>query len=323
MSPYRITPPLPTEFFNLIEQLIAAWQITSPILWTLILGVVLKQLKFIGPRFIKIANKLVFLFILPFTLFLSIAGRRMDQPIDYPLVVFGAIFTLFSVITLWFIVRRKHNLEFTGVFVQSAYRGNMGIVGLTIIVGAYGDSGLVLGGFYLGINTIIYNLCAVVLLNANRKSLILQIIKNPLIIGSLSGIIWSLLSLPQITTGAISLSEIVRFILPIALVSIGASLSWTSFRSNHSLVLIAASLKLVVLPFMAVCIALILGFSGMSLGILLMMMASPTAAVSYVMAQQMTKYGAFAAETVAVSTLVSPITMTLGLVLLARLNLWT
>lgn len=304
----------------MIEQFITAWQITSPILWTLILGLILKRFGLIGPRFIQFANKLVFLFILPFTLFLSIAGRPMDQAIDFTLVGFGVVFTLSSVVILWFIVRRKYDLEFTGVFVQSAYRGNMGIVGLTIIVGAYGDSGLVLGGFYLGINTIIYNLCAVILLNANQKNLLLQIIKNPLIIGSLSGIIWSLLSLPQINTGAISLSEIVRFILPIALVSIGASLSWASFRSNHSLVLVTASLKLVVLPFIAIGIAWLLGIQGMSLGILLMMMATPTAAASYVMAQQMTKFGAFAAETVAVSTLISPITITLGLVLLARLN---
>jgi len=295
---------------------LSAWKITSPILWALLSGLFLKQLKIIGPRFIKYTNKTVFLIFLPTTLFLSIATKPVDQHINFELVIFGVIFTLLSVVGMWYWVRRTHNQEYTGVFVQSAFRGNMGIVGLTLIVGAYGEPGLVQGGLYLGINTIIYNLCAVVLLNTGKKNLVLPIITNPLIIGSLSGIIWSVSGLPIPGLEGFSVTDIVKNVLPIALVSIGASLSWSSFRANHSDVLQASGLKLIVLPLIATFIAWSLGFEGMMLGILFLMMASPTAAASFVMAQQMTRYGAFAAESVALTTLASPLTLTLGLILL-------
>lgn len=298
----------------------SAWKITSPILWTLLAGLTLKQLKIIGARFIKYTNKAVFLFFLPITLFLSIATKPADQHINFELVFFGVTYTLLSVIGMWYWVRRSHDPEYTGVFVQSAFRGNMGIVGLSLIVGAYGEAGLIQGGFYLGINTIIYNLSAVVLLNTGKKNLVLPIIKNPLIIGAISGIIWSTLGLPIPGLEGFSVSDMVKSVLPIALVSIGGSLSWSSFRSNHIDVLLAASLKLVVLPLLATLIAWAIGFEGMMLGILFLMMASPTAAASYVMAQQMTQYGAFTAETVAVTTLASPLTITLGLILLSWLE---
>ncbi len=297
-----------------------AWNITAPILWALVVGIALKRAGIIGPRFIKNTNSLVFMVILPATLFLSLAGKPLDQPVNIDLTAFGILYTLATVVLLWTLSKRYMAADLVGVFVQSAYRGNMGIVGLTLVVGAYGQDGLIVGGFYVGMNTIIYNICAVLLLNAPGKKLMVGILTNPLIIASLIGLAWSLSPLPRPISETFSLAHLVKFILPIALVSIGASLEWSSLKRNRKWVLIATGLKLVVLPLGAVGLGYLLGIRGMSLGILTMMMATPTAAASYVMAQQMTGHGKYAAETVAVSTLLSPLTMTLALIALTAMT---
>jgi len=297
-----------------------AWNITAPILWALVVGIALKRAGIIGPRFIKNTNSLVFMVILPATLFLSLAGKPLDQPVNINLTAFGILYTLATVVLLWTLSKRYMAADLVGVFVQSAYRGNMGIVGLTLVVGAYGQDGLIVGGFYVGMNTIIYNICAVLLLNAPGKKLMVGILTNPLIIASLIGLAWSLSPLPRPISETFSLAHLVKFILPIALVSIGASLEWSSLKRNRKWVLIATGLKLVVLPLGAVGLGYLLGIRGMSLGILTMMMAAPTAAASYVMAQQMTGHGKYAAETVAVSTLLSPLTMTLALIALTAMT---
>jgi len=297
-----------------------AWNITAPILWALVVGIALKRAGIIGPRFIKNTNSLVFMVILPATLFLSLAGKPLDQPVNINLTAFGILYTLATVVLLWTLSKRYMAADLVGVFVQSAYRGNMGIVGLTLVVGAYGQDGLIVGGFYVGMNTIIYNICAVLLLNAPGKKLMVGILTNPLIIASLIGLAWSLSPLPRPISETFSLAHLVKFILPIALVSIGASLEWSSLKRNRKWVLIATGLKLVVLPLGAVGLGYLLGIRGMSLGILTMMMATPTAAASYVMAQQMTGHGKYAAETVAVSTLLSPLTMTLALIALTAMT---
>lgn len=304
----------------MIALFLTAWNITAPILWALVAGITLRRLGIIGPGFIKKSNWLVFMVVLPAALFLSLAGKPIDQPVDISLTGFGILYTLGTVLLLWFVSRRYMAPDLVGVFVQSAFRGNMGIVGLTLVVGAYGQDGLVVGGFYVGMNTIMYNVCAVWLLHAPGKKLMVGIFTNPLIIASLIGLAWSLSPLPRPISETFSLAHLVKFILPIALISIGASLEWSSLKKNRNWVLAATGLKLIALPIVAVVLGYLLGIEGMSLGILAMMMATPTAAASYVMAQQMTVYGKHAAETVAVSTLLSPLTMTLALIALTAMT---
>src|SRR5690606_14754956 len=77
-----------------------------------------------------------------------------------------------------------------GVYVQGAFRGNNGIVGLALATSLYGDYGLSLGGVLAGIVIFIYNTLSVVVLaiyspgsSANVRSVCMSILRNPLIIG--------------------------------------------------------------------------------------------------------------------------------------------
>ncbi len=67
--------------------------------------------------------------------------------------------------------------------------------------------------------------------------------------------------------------------------------------------------------------AYLVGFRGIELGILFFMNASPVAAASYVMARSMGGNSVLAANIIALTTVLSTITCTLGIVILKSYNL--
>ncbi len=305
---------------DLFEHLQFAFAVTGPILILLLLGIILRRISFLDEHFIQLGNKLVFNITLPIMLFFSVADQPMEEVLDTPLVSFGVLATIGSVVLIWLTARPWVQPEKLGVFTQGAFRGNMAIIGLALTINAYGPEILSQAGIYVAVVTIAYNVLAVWLLGDKGDSHFLRILSNPLIIGIVAGFAVSLsgFTLPVFLVD--SGSYLNAMTLPLALLCVGGSLSWQGFKSNHRDVVAAAIYKLLLIPALVVCVALVLGFKNQQLGILFLMMASPTAAASYVMAKQMTAYGQMAAEIVAVSTAISPITITAGLVILKSLQ---
>jgi predicted permease len=108
--------------------------------------------------------------------------------------------------------------------------------------------------------------------------------------------------------------------LPLALLSIGASLSWAGFVSAGKVTAWASVLKLIVIPYLAAIVAYLLGFRGMELGVMYLMMATPTAAASYMMVRAMGGNASLAASIIAVTTVCSLFTTSFGLVVMKALQ---
>ncbi|WP_440877029.1 AEC family transporter [Thalassotalea sp. PLHSN55] len=300
-------------FFQLLN---AALQVTTPLLIILVIGITFKRIGFVDQNFVAIGNKLVFKVALPALLFLSVANGSADQTINFSLIYYAMIATVVSVALVWLICSLFLEPSKRGVFTQCAFRGNMGIVGFVLCVNAYGESVLVQASIYLGCLTILYNVLSVILLSNSKQAIINNLTRNPLIWAIVSGFLWSFTHQPLPVIIDTSIGYLAKLTLPLALICIGASLDWSSLKSNHSIAIWCSSAKLVILPALVCAIAIMLGITGQSLGILFLMMSSPTAAAAYVMTQQMTSHGKFAAEVITLSTILSPISVTLGLVLL-------
>jgi malonate transporter len=301
---------------SFISELHAALNITGPVLLLLILGLVLKRTRFINEDFIAQGNKIVFNIALPSLLFLNISSSSLSVSLDTPLIAFACVATVLSVIAVWLLSPIMVEKEKRGVFTQCAFRGNMAIIGLSLCENALGQDSLAVAAIYLAFLTTLYNVLSVMLLNSSCKGLVVNIAKNPLIISILLGVVWSYLTIPLPVVVESSLAYITKMTLPLALICIGATLEWRSFKSNHRSAIYATLLKLLLLPFCIIYIAKELEFDQTQLTLLFFMMASPTAAAAYVMSKQMTKYGNLAAEVVTLSTLFSPITLTIGILLI-------
>ncbi|MBD1388241.1 AEC family transporter [Neiella sp. HB171785] len=302
--------------------------VTTPILLMMVLGYVFRRRGMISADFIQSGSSLVFNVTLPCLLFLNVASADVAALIQPKLLATATAITLGSAALLWWYGRNMAAAQ-RGVFVQGCFRGNMGIIGLATIVNAFGNDALAPAGIYLAIIAIVYNLTAIVVLSAAQsrseqnllKQTIGSMLTNPLFLAIAAGLLLALarISLPEwlMTSGR----YLANMTLPLALLCVGGSLSLERLKGNRSLIVQASVVKLVLMPAFAVLCGAMLGFRDVNLGILYLMMATPSATASFVMAKQMAGDADLAADIIAVTTVFAVLTTTLGLLALRSLAL--
>jgi hypothetical protein len=306
-----------SEFWSIFS---FSLSVTGPILIVLVVGIVLRKRQFITDEFIHIGSRLVFTIALPTLLFLSIVKTHISQTANISLMAFGAGATILIFIVLEVFAQFwVKPVEDRGVVVQGGFRSNLGIIGLAYGVNAYGTSVLAAASLYLGLITILLNILSVITLSRSLhkekgiKNILLGIFKNPLILAILIAlpISWAEITLPKIImqTG----EYFAQLTLPLALLCTGASLDFHSLRQALPNTLGAAFSKLIFVPTVFVLGAMAFGFKGMDMGILLLMASSPTAAASYVMTKAMGGNATLAANIIALTTLGSLFTTSLGI----------
>lgn len=312
------------------ESLQFSFSIVAPICLLLFLGWFLRKTNTINDAFIEIGSKLVFKVTLPTLLFLSILKTDRNAEIDFHLITFGLIanflFFIVSILMTKYSVKEKQD---HGVVVQGAFRSNTAIIGLAYMANVYGDASLGLAAVYVAAHTVLYNILSVIILSpkeegVNPKMMIgvlKSILKNPLIISILLGLIFFVLNIPVPQIVKNTGQYFSDMTLPLALLCTGGSLSIQALKDNSFNCRFSTLLKIVICPLLITAAAYLCGYKGESLGLVFFMSAAPTAAASYVMARSMGHNAALAANIIAMTTIGSLITTSLGVSLLYWLQL--
>jgi len=312
------------------ESLQFSFSIISPICLLLFLGWFFRKTNTINDEFIEIASKLVFKVTLPTMLFMSIIKTSHESEIDFSLASYSVasnflFFLLVLLLTKYCINEKRDH----GVIIQGAFRSNTAIIGLAYVANVYGDVGIAVAAVYVACTTMLYNILSVIVLSPKQDKAKAQMIvgvlksllKNPLIIGILLGLVFFVLAIPVpqmvIKTG----QYFSNMTLPIALLCIGGSLNLQALKSNSLNCYFSCALKIIAAPILITGGAYLMGFTGIPLGIVFFMSAAPTAAASYVMARSMGHNADLAANVIAMTTIGSLFTCSLGLSLLYWLQL--
>lgn len=315
---------------GILEQLQFSASITGPICLMLALGVIFKRMNLINENFIDVASRMVFQVTLPALLFLSIVGSKHDFSSSMPLILFGLIANFaFFLFTTWTTRRSVPNPKDQGVVIQGGFRANTAIIGLAYMANTYGNSGVALAAIYVASMTMLYNIQAVITLTPKGSTSGLQaaklmfktLTKNPLIISIVLGMICYFLAVPIPQVVEKAGHYFANMTLPLALLCTGGSLDIRSLRDDKVAAWISTTYKLVLAPLMITVAAMIYGFRDMELGLIFLMSASPSAAASYVMARAMGGNAALAANIIAMTTVFSLVTCTLGIFLLSTFQL--
>ncbi|HEX7027134.1 MAG TPA: AEC family transporter [Gammaproteobacteria bacterium] len=302
-----------------------AVSVTAPIFMVVSLGAVLKRFNVINDEFIRVASNLVFNIGLPVMLFISTAKTDFSQlanPKHIAIVVAMTMIIFFGAgLAAWWHVEEKSE---RGVYVQGAYRGNLVIIGLAFCANAYGELGLAIAALPVAILVTLYNVLAVYILNVtlnhqtgnSPREVFLGILKNPLIIGILTGLAVNLLNLPLpdllLDTGG----YFSRLTLPLALLCIGGAMNLSALRLSSKAALGATTWKLILSPLVVCLIAIPFGIRGPELAVLFLLASAPTAAASFVMVKAMGGNASLAANIIVLSTFASLVTVTGGLSIL-------
>lgn len=301
--------------------------VTAPVFVMLFIGIALKRLGWIDAAFIQTASALVFNATMPTLLFISIINADLDAALQPSLLIYYVIATVttFFLAWAWALWRCPHADR--GVYVQGAFRGNNGIVGLALATSLYGDYGLSLGGVLAGVVILLYNSLSALILaiyspgaRASAGSILLSILRNPLIIGVTAAIPFAYWQIPLPDWLMTSGQYFAQMTLPLALICIGGTLSLSVLRESSGMAISASLMKMVWLPALATAGAWLVGFRGAELGILFLYFASPTASASFVMARAVNANHQLAAIIIVITTLMAALSINLGLLLLGWLG---
>ena len=308
-----------------MQNLIFSIGLVAPVFLIVALGYILKKLRMINDNFVSVSSKIVFTISLPALIFTEILSVEIGEIFDVGQISFVYVGTLASFALSWIISGPlTKDAKDKAAFIQGSFRGNFAIVGLAIIVNFYGAESLGKASLVLAFTIPLYNVLSVIALTVplkkekqpDYKKILLEILKNPLIIAVLSAVI---LSYFQIEIPGVILETgtyLAELTLPLALLGIGGFLSFKDITKSSMLTTVSTTLKLVIIPAVATPLAYAFGFTGQDLGIIFILFACPTAIASFIMAEAMGANSRLAGNILLLTTLASVVTITLGLFIL-------
>ncbi len=343
----------------MLDVLLTSINAVFPIILLILLGYLLKRFKFLNDNFIKIGNKFVFKVCLPCMLCINIydnmqsfADIRWDVVI-YSTVVILIIFGL-GLLTAILITKQQNR---RGVILQCAFRSNFAIIGLTLVGRLGGDEAL--GGIISAFSIPVFNILAVVALSIftekeqsalgrealknpaptameegassspgvkasksknSIKSILLNIVKNPLIIGVAVGLVLVGIREIERACGWVKLiedggvtKEVVAFRLsaelkflytaikdlkaiasPLALIVLGGQFEFSAVKGMTKEIIAGTIWRIVVAPLIGIGVAILISnytdlftFDSTVYPTLIALFGTPVAVSSAIMAGEM------------------------------------
>jgi predicted permease len=318
-----------------LDNLIFSFNVIMPIFLVIALGYFIKEIGLIDDRFINTAVKFNFRVGLATLLFENIYLSKLTSIINIKLMLFvflcisGSVFLLWIIVPL-FIKDKKR----ASAMIHTIYRGNFVLLGVPMGMYMLGKSHMGPISILLPIAIPTYNFFAVLVLAAfdergDKSSLgskikytLLEIVENPLIIASFLGIIFQLFSIKLPLFLERTVSDVASLGTPLALITLGAQLEFKSVRENLKYSLIATAGRLVVIPFIVVTLAFLLGFRKYDLGAVFILFSAPSAVSCYIMAKEMNSDYKLTGDVVILTTFFSMFTIFIGIFLLKSLSLF-
>lgn len=316
-----------------MNNLLFSLNATLPVFLMMVLGYVLRRIKMLSPEFIKNSNTLNYKVTLPVLLFMDIATIDIGTRWDTSYVLFCAGATTIYFLVIWGLTKLLlKDQSMTGAFVQASFRSSAAVLGVAFIQNMYGDSGM---APLMIIGTVpLYNIYSVIVLTfeANSQSIkegrkvklkaaFLNIAKNPIILGIVAGIAYSLLpfSLPTVLNK--TFNNIAVLATPLALLALGAGFEGRKALTKIKPTIVASAIKLLLIPAVFIPISCMFGFRDDKLVALLIMLASPTTVSCYIMADSMENDSILTSSIIVATTFLGAFTMTGWIFLLRTLNL--
>lgn len=298
-----------------------------PVFLVIFLGIFLNRLGFFSPVTKDEIVKLVYYVGTPALLFHTVATADLYQYFAPKLIIFIISAVLGYVALLILVCSFIKDKKKKGAVIQLGFRSNFAIVGMPLAMNLMAEEGVLMLAISLAFVTILYNATAVILLSYYGKSkqristLFLDVIKNPLIIGTLLGLLVSLCRLPMPVIIEKSLSYAGDIATSMGLLIIGASITINGFQKNAPYIFFALFLRNVLAPILFLGAAILLGFRGDMLIITAILSATPAAVNCFVMAKKLGVDADISAYGVSLSALVSIVSVLASIYLLKLFGL--
>lgn len=293
---------------------------TIPIFLVILLGWFLMKIHLVTEEFANVANKYVFKVALPVLLFRDIATTSILQDMDVRFVLFCFVGTILMFGLVWiFALFYCKDRTMIGAFVQGGARGSAAVLGVAFVENICGDSGM--APLMIVSAVPMYNIISVIALTFGGntraqgtegiKKAFVNILKNPIIIGIVLGIPFSVFDIPIAAIPLKTINYVAQTATPIALIAIGAGFNSQQALTRLRPSVVATVIKLIILPAIYLPIAVALGFDAGEMVAILIMTGAPATVSGYIMAKNMDNDHVLASNIIVISTLLSSVTLTM------------
>lgn len=208
------------------------------------------------------------------------------------------------------------NRLFTSIF-QGGTRYNS-YVFIALSQSLFGQGGIILAGVFMAYMIITVNILCISVMNVygsnqgSKKgigSILIALVKNPLIIGVLIGLCLNMLGIEITGAAKQYLTYLGNTATPLSLMCVGAGLIIVMDAKKLLGICYSVILKLLIMPVITVVFLYLFGASGLSANIALLFAAMPSAGNAYILARQMGGDSEAMASIITWSTLISIITI--------------
>lgn len=305
----------------MLDDLLFSANVVVPIFLLIMLGYVLARIKLWDAHFLKIANEVCFKCFLPVLLFHNVASANIFEVFNGKLIIYaclcacGLCGVLFLIVPL-FIKDKKRR----GVMIQGTFRSNFLLFGVPLGLSIGGACGSVLAAVVAAFYVPVINMLSVISLyafsdaeNKSLKSALIGIIKNPLVIGGVSGLVFSLIrsrigfEIPvMLDTTLVNIKSIAT---PFAFLILGGDLKFGNMLRNIKVSIFSVVGRIILIPAIMIPVSYLLGFDQLEMAILIAVFATPNAVSSYAMARSYEADHELAGEIITLSTLFSIFTI--------------
>ena len=276
------------------ENFVACLDTVLPIFILILIGYVSKRLGLLDRNDVGKMNKVFFRVFMPVMLFYSVYQSDLSAAFQPKLVAYALGCTLLVFfVSLALVQALVPERKRRGVIVQGLFRSNLVVIGLPVVENLMGSQNLGPVVFLIATVVPLFNILAVIVLEyyggekTSPGKLFLDILKNPLILGTLAGALALLigLRLPKpLETVARQMNQAAS---PVLLFLLGAFLQPKGLLRDLKAVLWVSFGRLLLIPALTLIPAVLLGWRGVELASLIPVFASSTAVNSFTMAQQM------------------------------------
>ncbi len=316
-----------------------------PIVLMIALGYIFKRIRLFNQDFLDIGNKLTFRVLIPALLYYNIYGIGSLGEINFGFVLYGigavvAIFLIAAAITCLF----TKDSGKRGALIQSAFRSNYAIIGLPLASALFGDKGAAAAGVMSAFCVPTFNILAVITLtifnNSQKgkidiKKILLGIVKNPLIIGTVLGLItlgirelfvmWDIsFRLKDIGFLYKTLEYLKSICTPFALLVLGGKFEFSAVKRQLKYIAFGTFIRTVAVPVIALSAAYfcIPGLSGEHFATYIAVFGTPVAVSSAIMAKEMNADDELAGQLVVWTSIVSTVTIFIYVVIFRSLGIF-
>jgi malonate transporter len=285
-------------------------QVIGPIIVLIALGQLLRRAGWFGDNVWRSVESLVYFLLFPSLLFVTLATRPVDLATGGLLILTGAVFLLSGVV-LGLLAR--HLLHPDPRALASVYQCGIrfnAYIGMAVMAGLHGPEGISAFALLAGFAIPMVNIASVwALARHGQHRFWRSIATNPFIIATLLGLGWASTGLALPEVARISLDFLGQPALPLGLLATGAALVWVLERRQALLISYFLTLKLVLLPLIALGTGLYFNLDSAHLAAAVVLAALPPAASAQILAARMGGDAQIVAVTTGIGTVLAIITL--------------